>query len=87
MHQSSAFFSFLRKVCFSIFRFYRSVAYRQFFRLVWVYAGNAKRLPLPCCVYNAIRCEFPEEDGIYNGFLEEDEPQNLDESSSDSGEL
>lgn len=62
-------------------RFYRSVAYRQFFRLIWDYAGNSQRLPLPCCVYNAIRSEFPEDDGVYRGFQEEDEVQAEIESS------
>ena len=32
-----------------------SVAYRQFVRLVWEYVGKSNRLPLPCCVYNAIK--------------------------------
>ncbi|XP_067024276.1 P2X purinoceptor 7-like [Acropora muricata] len=51
--------------------FLRSVAYRQFTRLVWGYLGSSKRYPLPCCAYHVIRKEFPNEDGQYHGYEEE----------------
>ncbi|KAK3745925.1 hypothetical protein QZH41_010221, partial [Actinostola sp. cb2023] len=66
-------------------QFFRSVAYRQFYRLIWQYNGNLKRLPLPCCVYHAIRSEFPSEDGNYRGFLEEDEDED-EETETESDE-
>jgi len=66
------------------------VAYRQFFRFIWKFEGVTKRLPLPCCVYNAIRSQFPSDDGNYCGFLEEDDDEGeLEsdlESDSDSNE-
>jgi hypothetical protein len=53
--------------------------------LIWEYQGNLKRLPLPCCVYNAIRSEFTSEDGSYKGFLVEDkEEEEEEESETDS---
>lgn len=55
------------------FRFLRSVAYRQFVRLVWEFVGKSNRLPLPCCVYNAIRSAFPTADHQYHGYEEEDD--------------
>jgi len=72
-------------ICNFFSRFFRSVAYRQFYRLIWQYNGNLKRLPLPCCVYNAIRSEFPSEDGNYRGFLEEDEEED-EETETESDE-
>lgn len=70
--------------CYLLYRFFRSVAYRQFYRFIWQYEGNCKRLPLPCCVYNSIRTEFPSEDGNYKGFIEEEESNAVEESESDS---
>ena len=55
------------------YRFLRSVAYRQFVRLVWEYVGKSNRLPLPCCVYNAIRSAFPTAQDQYHGYEEEDD--------------
>ena len=55
-----------------LYRFLRSVAYRQFVRLVWEYVGKSNRLPLPCCVYNAIRSAFPTAEHQYHGYGEED---------------
>lgn len=66
------------------FRFFRSVSYRQFFRLVWGYTGCSKRIPLPCCVYNAIRAEFPSEQGDYHGF-EADELEHSAEQEERAG--
>ena len=59
-----------------LYRFLRSVAYRQLpvVRLVWEYVGMSNRLPLPCCVYNAIRSAFPTAGDQYCGY-EEDEDE------------
>ena len=57
---------------FSIYRFLRSTAYREFTQLVHGYLG-AKRIPLPACAYDAIRAEFmTDEDTDYTGY-EDDE--------------
>ena len=68
----------------TFFRYYRSVAYRQFIRLVWEYVGHGKRIPLPCCVYNKIRQTFPDKDNNYRGYEEEEEEEV--EESSDIGD-
>ena len=49
-------------------RFLRSVAYRQFTRLLWDFIGSLRHYPLPCCAYRKIRKHFPAENGQYNGF-------------------
>ena len=54
------------------FRFMRSVAYRQFVRLVYAYVGASRRVPLPNCVYNIIREAFPNVDSEYKGYEEEE---------------
>ena len=54
------------------FRFMRSVAYRQFVRLVYAYVGASRRVPLPNCVYNSIREAFPNVDNEYKGYEEEE---------------
>ena len=51
----------------------RSVAYRQYVRLVYEYIGASRRIPLPNCVYNSIRKAFPNTDGEYTGYEEEAE--------------
>ncbi|XP_078362184.1 P2X purinoceptor 7-like [Oculina patagonica] len=51
--------------------FMRSVAYRQYVRLVYEYIGASHRIPLPNCVYNSIRKAFPNTDGQYTGYEEE----------------
>jgi hypothetical protein len=56
-----------------LFRFLRSVAYRQFTRLVYGKLGKL-RIPLPSCVYQAIRTQFKSEK-TFTGF---------EENSSDS---
>ena len=53
--------------CFSV-RFLRSVAYRQFTRLLWDYIGSSRRYPLPNCAYSKIRKHFAAENGQYRGF-------------------
>jgi len=40
------------------------------------------RTPLPACIYNAIRKEFPSETGEYKGF-EEEEDESLEEEDED----
>ena len=57
------------------YRFLRSVAYRQFVRLVWEYVGKSNRLPLPCCVYNALRSAFPTAEHQYHGYKEEEDDE------------
>ncbi|XP_068671216.1 uncharacterized protein [Montipora foliosa] len=52
--------------------FLRSVAYRQYVRLVYDYVGASKRIPLPNCVYNSIRKAFANVDGEYTGYEEEE---------------
>ncbi|CAH3113787.1 unnamed protein product [Porites lobata] len=52
--------------------FLRSVAYRQFTRLLWSYIGSSRRYPLPCCAYNKIRKQFPSQNGHYRGFEDEE---------------
>ncbi|CAH3037187.1 unnamed protein product, partial [Porites lobata] len=56
----------------SLTRFLRSVAYRQFTRLLWSYIGSSRRYPLPCCAYNKIRKQFPSQNGHYHGFEDEE---------------
>lgn len=53
-------------------KFLRAVAYRQFTRLLWDYIGSSRRYPLPCCAYNKIRKHFPDENGQYHGFEDDD---------------
>lgn len=48
--------------------FLRSVAYRQFTRLLWDFIGSSRRYPLPCCAYTKIQKHFPAENGQYHGF-------------------
>ncbi|CAH3147862.1 unnamed protein product [Porites lobata] len=52
--------------------FLRSVAYRQFTRLLWSYIGSSRRYPSPCCTYNKIRKQFPSQNGHYRGFEDEE---------------
>ncbi|KAK3721679.1 hypothetical protein QZH41_013829 [Actinostola sp. cb2023] len=59
--------------------YFRSVAYRQFVRLVWEYIGAGKRVPLPCCVYNKIRETFRDTDDMYTGYEEDDEEEEDDD--------
>ncbi|KAK3735917.1 hypothetical protein QZH41_009146, partial [Actinostola sp. cb2023] len=66
--------------------YFRSVAYRQFVRLVWEYVGAGKRLPLPCCVYNAIRKAFPDPENFYKGYEEEEEEEEEEDNDDDSEE-
>ena len=68
-------------------RYYRSVAYRHFVRLVWKYIGANKRLPLPCCVYVEIRKAFPNEDDLYKGYEEEEEEESEEEDNVDDVEM
>ena len=62
------FFNFL----IHFFRFLWPVAYRQYVRPVYEYVGTSKRIPLPNCVYNRIRKAFPNADGEYVRYEEEE---------------
>ena len=68
LHWKFIFFNFL----IHFFRFLRPVAYRQYVRPVYEYVGTSKRIPLPNCVYNRIRKAFPNADGEYVGYEEEE---------------
>ncbi|XP_028513515.1 uncharacterized protein LOC110234613, partial [Exaiptasia diaphana] len=48
----------------------RSIAYREFTRLIHGYLGYKKRIPLPACAYTCIRKTFkmPSKDHTYTGF-------------------
>ena len=37
--------------------------------------GASRRLPLPSCVYNAIRAAFPNDAAQYHGYVEEEEEE------------
>ena len=50
------------------------------------YVGNSRRIPLPCCVYNKIRSEFPSEDKNYRGFEEEESEEEEEEESEEESE-
>jgi hypothetical protein len=54
------------------YRYFRSVAYREYIQLVYGYLGK-RRIPLPACAYNAIRQRF---DGkVFKGFEDEDDEE------------
>lgn len=54
-------------------RYLRSIAYREFTRLVHGYLGK-RRIPLPACAYTAIRKAFPsKEDEPMTGFQLDEE--------------
>ena len=76
-------FPLMAHILCTFFRYYRSVAYRQFVRLVWEYVGSGRRIPLPCCVYNKIREKFPDKDNDYRGYEEEEEEEEEDRSDID----
>ena len=59
-------------ICFFC-RYLRSIAYREFSRLVYGFMGK-RRIPLPSCAYNAICNAFPpQEDETFTGFELEDD--------------
>ena len=49
-------------------RAYRMAAYRQFIHWTYSRLGRGIRRIIPSCVVAAVRCEFPEADGVYTGF-------------------
>lgn len=54
-------------------RFLRSVAYRNFIRMIFGVIGR-KRIPLPACAYHAIRKKFPlAKDETFTGFEMDEE--------------
>ncbi|XP_031553286.1 uncharacterized protein LOC116290400 [Actinia tenebrosa] len=55
--------------------FLRSIAYREFTRLVHGYLGYKRRIPLPACAYTRIRkCFRISEDELHSGFEMDLEP-------------
>ncbi|XP_074624412.1 uncharacterized protein LOC141882364 [Acropora palmata] len=52
--------------------FLQPVAYRQYIRPVYEYVGTSRRILLPKCVYSRIRKAFPNADGEYVGYEEEE---------------
>lgn len=54
-------------------KMYRYTAYRQFTGFIHNRLGKGVRRIIPACVVNAIREKFPEQNGIYVGFLGEDD--------------
>lgn len=52
-------------------------------RFVWNCMGSSNRTPLPACVYNTIRKEFPSDNGTYKGFEEEGEDEDDEEGEDD----
>ena len=74
------FFVFIRKrailiTSFTFTDFLRSVAYRQFVRIVWAHVGMSNRFPLPCCVYSVMKSAFPIAEDQYHSYEEEDEDE------------
>ena len=55
-------------------------------RFVWDCLGSSNRTPLPACVYNAIRKEFPSEDGNYKGFEEEEDEEDEEQEEEQEEE-
>jgi len=47
----------------------RHAAYTTFARVKFGYLGKGKRVPLPACVVNGIRMNFPDESNFYVGFI------------------
>ena len=66
-------YSIINFLKFCVVRFFRSVAYWQFTRLLWDFTGRSRHYPLPCCAYTKIRKQFPDENGQYHGFEDDDE--------------
>ena len=58
----------MEMVSHSICRKWRLAAYRQFTWWVHGVLGKKNRRVISACVVNAIRREFPEESGYYEGF-------------------
>lgn len=56
-------------------RRYRLLAYRNFTSWVHGRLGSGIRKIIPSCIVSAIRRKFPEETGIYTGFIEGDETE------------
>jgi hypothetical protein len=47
---------------------YRFAAYRTYARVKYGYLGKGNRKPLPLCVTNGIRDNFPDPQSVYVGF-------------------
>ena len=58
---------------FLVHSYLRSIAYREFCRLIYGVLGK-KRIPLPACAYVSIRKQFPlNAEETYTGFELEDD--------------
>jgi hypothetical protein len=57
---------------FLYYRYFRSVAYREYIQLVYGYLGK-RRIPLPACAYHAIRQAFGGKD--FKGFEDDDDEE------------
>ena len=60
---------------FLYYRYFRSVAYREYIQLVYGYLGK-RRIPLPACAYHAIRQAFGGKD--FKGFKDDDDDEELE---------
>ena len=52
------------------FRFLQAISYREFSQMVYGILGRL-RIPLPACVYQAIRTKFRENSNVFTGFDED----------------
>ena len=69
-------------IYFNYSRYLRSIAYREFSRLVYGFLGD-QRIPLPACAYSSIRKTFPlSKDEEHTGFdFGDEEEETTDEES------
>ncbi|XP_069815788.1 uncharacterized protein [Dendropsophus ebraccatus] len=51
-------------------RLLRKAAYRSYTRMIHGFLGKHRRIPIPSCVVHLVRCTFPDEDGLYMGFIQ-----------------
>lgn len=56
-----------------MFRSLRYAAYRQFTWWTHGYLGKKVRRVIPACAVTAIRTEFPDSNGVYTGFKDEED--------------
>lgn len=67
-------------------RYLRSIAYREFSRLVYGFLGD-RRIPLPACAYGAIRKTFPlSDDEEFCGFDFDEEEEEEEETTDEDTE-
>ena len=58
---------------FCFIRSYRYAAYRQFSWFTYTKLGRYVRRIIPSCVVTKIRDAFPEANGVYTNFVDDDE--------------